>query len=276
MKRHKTSSVFILSLAVLSGSFLFSGCRDTEDTTKKKRISKSSSSATTEDPDEDASDPKEPDRDTDGIQLPTSSDSDDDFSSQSDPSPTTSIDTTLNNGHSISESGERYREIRRSTDVILSEDEALEYLQDSVTLQNDILDFRLLTSTPEDDPYAYQWYRFCVYCNDLRVENATFDVVCFYDGTIVEGRMEILTCNFKHDTNIITPDEALEAYNQSSSNTKSYTYKEMCYFFSGKEREMVPLVYVYRHESKDPTKAYTLLLDAETGEAVGYWPDAIT
>lgn len=251
----KSAFVAGISLAVVAGCFLITGCSIGEDGSSKETSKKR----------------RKPTEET------TIDESETD---ETDGNETTSqmsyvIDPNMNNGHSITESGERVREITRTTDVKLSEDEALQLLNDSVTLQNSILEFRFLESTPKDDPGAYQWYKFCVYCDGIRVDGATFEVVCFYDGTIVEGRREILTCTFQHDTSIVSETDALEAYREMTGDENSYDYKEMCYFFTGREKEECRLVYVFRHEDRDIFEACTLYIDAETGERVAIWHDAI-
>jgi hypothetical protein len=70
---------------------------------------------------------------------------------------TTVNSTKFNHGHSISEAGtDREREIRRSDTVITDDNQALKYLEESITLPSPDLSFSL-TETSEKDPGAYTW-----------------------------------------------------------------------------------------------------------------------
>ncbi|SCW26520.1 hypothetical protein SAMN02910456_00097 [Ruminococcaceae bacterium YRB3002] len=183
----------------------------------------------------------------------------------------------LNHGHSITEtSDERPYEIRRSGDVIMDQFEAQEYLEDTVTLPDKDMRF-MLDETSNDDPGAYLWYRFHIYKNDICIITEDFNVIAFTDGTICEGRTDVLTCNnFADPDNMIGPDAALEIYKQKSGDDRAFAY---CfnhnYHYQVKNNECI-LTYMYRYDAGHVEENYTLLLDAITGERVGGWPDAIS
>ena len=181
-----------------------------------------------------------------------------------------------NHGHSITETeDDRPREIRRSSSVIYNKDQAWGFLMDSVTLPYPNMNFQLI-DTSDDDPGAYMWYEFRVYIGGIPVVNADFDVIAFIDGTICEGRSEILTASFESTENTQKPEEILELYQNAENDKTSYEYQDMCYLFMGNVNEHVKLTYRYRHESMNILEGSTIYLDAKTGERVGYYKDAIT
>ncbi|MBO4459994.1 MAG: hypothetical protein J5778_04980 [Clostridiales bacterium] len=181
-----------------------------------------------------------------------------------------------NHGHSISETpDERPREIRRSDSVIYNKDQAWGYLVDSVDLPYPDMSFKLV-DTSDDDPGAYMWYEFLVCCGGIAVENAEFYVIAFTDGTICEGRSEIVTASFESCENTKDPEEILSIYQKENNDKNEYLYKDMCYLFMGNANEHVKLTYRYRHESMNILEGSTIYLDAKTGERVGYYKDAIT
>ena len=182
----------------------------------------------------------------------------------------------INHGHSISETAaERPREIKRSYDVIYTADEALEFLKKCVQLQSDDYTFKL-SDTSDDDPGAYMWYDFTVYYKGTAVDNSAFTVIAFTDGTIAEGREEFLTCTMADKSKVLSKDKALSQYKEKTNDKRKYKYKDAYYFFSGKAYSVCPYVYVYRYDCGDILENCTLLIDAETGERVGIWPDAIS
>ena len=187
------------------------------------------------------------------------------------------ISGVLNHGHSITEtSDDRPYEIRRSDDVIMDQFEALAYLEDTVSLPDKDMRF-MLDETSNDDPGAYLWYRFHIYKNDVCIITEDFDVIAFTDGTICEGRTDVLSCKtFADPGNMIGPDAALDIYMKESGDDRDFGY---CfnhnYHYLIKNNECI-LTYMYRYDTGHPEKNYTLLLDAITGERVGGWPDEIS
>ena len=185
--------------------------------------------------------------------------------------PTQTKGGVVNHGHSISEVLEnpREREIRRSSDVVLTEEEAYKYLIASVTLQNMGLHFEL-TETSDKDPGAYMWYKFTVYRGDLKVENAEFFVLAFTDGTICEGRADFLQASFYDADDVITPNEAQKIFVKANPQYDvRMRFVEKCYLYSGKYQERCPVVYVYRYSKG------RILVNAKTGDMIGLWKDQI-
>ena len=184
--------------------------------------------------------------------------------------PTETEKGVINHGHSIKEAGDYdNRLIRKTSDVILTEAEALKYLEDSITLQPEGLSFRL-TDTSDKDPGAFMWYEFTVFRGNLKVMNSEFRVICFTDGTICEGRSWFTTCAF-YDREILDSKTALEKYRESLTykDERNYGYAEKCYFFSGRQDERCPVIYIYRY------KGGKLLLDASNGKLIGLYKDWI-
>ena len=183
-------------------------------------------------------------------------------------------DPNFNHGHSISETDPfGQHEIRRSTDILIhNENEALDFLQDSFKYNQNLYTFEL-TDTSANDPGAYMWYEFTVYHDGIPVENSEFRVVAFTDGTIAEGRIEFFRCSLSDRTNLLSRDEALDLYIKNSGDNRAYVYQDEHYFFV--KQGVCPYVYVYRFENGKMAENTTLSLDAETGEMVGYRPDAI-
>lgn len=184
--------------------------------------------------------------------------------------------SNFNHGHSITETeSERPREIKRSLDIVIhNADEALEYLKDCVVLQDDDLVLKL-TDTSEDDPGAYMWYDFMVFYDGVAVENAVFTVIAFTDGTVAEGRTEFLTCTMADRSKALSTDEALSKYVEKYGVDRQYEYKASGYFFTGKGDAECPYAYTYRYDCGKVLENVTLVLDSETGERIGSWPDAI-
>ena len=182
----------------------------------------------------------------------------------------------INHGHSITETGDdRPYELRRSDDVIMDQFEAQKYLEDTVSLPDKDMRF-MMGETSNDDPGAYMWYRFYIYKNNVCIITEAFDVIAFTDGTICEGRTDILSCkNFADPDNMIGPDAALDIYKQNSGDDRDFVY---CfnhnYHYLIKNNECI-LAYMYRYDAGNPANNYTLLVDAITGERVGGWPDEI-
>lgn len=173
----------------------------------------------------------------------------------------------INHGHSISETtSPRDREISRTSDVILSSEEALKYLKDNVKLNDRTLSFEL-TATSDDDPGAYMWYEFTIFRNNIKVYNATFDVIAFTDGTICEGRTDAIGLDYGNTKGLLASDKALEIYLEKNSDTDDYKYEDKCYFFGG--GNSAPLVYIYKSDNA------TLFLDADDGTMIGFRPDEI-
>ena len=184
--------------------------------------------------------------------------------------PTETEKGVINHGHSIKDAGDYdNRLIRRTSDVILTEAQALKYLEDSITLQPEGLSFRL-TDTSDKDPGAFMWYEFTVFRGNLKVMNSEFRVICFTDGTICEGKSWFTTCAF-YDREILDSKTALEKYRETLTyeDKRNYGFAEKCYFFSGRQDERCPVVYIYRY------KGGRLLLDASNGKMIGLYKDMI-
>lgn len=183
--------------------------------------------------------------------------------------------TIVNHGHSISET-ERKRplEIRRSNTVLTNEEQARDYLDNSIKLKNKELSF-VLTDTSDDDPGAFMWYQYTVFRNEIEITNAKFFVIAFYDGTICEGKSDIKSCTFADPKDVLSPEDALAKYIETNNDDTSYKFTKIFYNFTGKSKEKCTLQYSYRHEAKFPTDSFTLYLNANTGEFIGITPDAI-
>ena len=180
----------------------------------------------------------------------------------------------FNHGYSIAVRPEKEpREIRRSDDIVHNADEALKYLQDSFKYPENLYTY-VLTDTSDDDPGAYMWYKFTVYYENIPVENSDFKVIAFTDGTIAEGRIEFFRCSQADRTNILSSDEALDKYIQESGDTRTYTYLDEHYYYSGAAGEN-PYVYIYRYDCGKILENTNLYLNAQTGELLGMRPDAI-
>ena len=182
----------------------------------------------------------------------------------------------INHGHSITETANnRPHEIRRSDEVIMDQNEALKFLEDTTSLPDSDMRF-MLGETSDDDPGAYLWYRFYIYKNDICIMNKGFDVIAFTDGTICEGRREVLSCRtFADPGDMMSPDEALKKYKQKSGDDRDFFYAfNQNYYYLSKSNECV-LTYMYRYDCGKVLENYTLLINAITGEEFGGWPDAI-
>lgn len=183
----------------------------------------------------------------------------------------------LNHGHSISEtSTDRPNELRRTDDVIMDEVEALKYLEDTVTLPDSDMRF-FMSETSDNDPGAYMWYGFDIYKDNICITNSRFTVVAFTDGTICEGRLEVLSCAVYADPDdMISPDEALDIYKKGSGDARDFLYCfDHNYIYRPKTNECI-LTYTYRYDCGRPLENTTLLLNAMTGEKEGIWTDAVT
>ena len=183
----------------------------------------------------------------------------------------------LNHGHSITETSvERPYEIRRSDDVIMDEYEAKQYLEDTVSLPDKDMRF-MMDETSDNDPGAYMWYRFHIYKDNICIMTEDFDVIAFTDGTICEGRTDVLSCKtFADPDDMLSPDDILAAYKKESGDDRDFGYCfNRNYHYLVKNNECI-LTYMYRYDAGHEEENYTLLLDAITGERVGGWPDAIS
>ena len=182
----------------------------------------------------------------------------------------------VNHGHSIKEaSGPRPDEIRRSDDLVMDQDEALKYLEDSVALPDSDMRF-LFAESSDNDPGAYMWYGFYIYKDNICINNRRFDVIAFTDGTVCTGKEDVLSCGaFASPEDEIGPDEALERYKQSpgSADHRDYHYAfNRNYNYQRMTNECI-LTYMYRYECGIPSENYTLILDAVSGEFMGRFPD---
>jgi len=175
----------------------------------------------------------------------------------------------INHGYSIKVREEPDpREIRRTSDVILTELEAYDFVKDNINIREPGLDF-ILTDTSDDDPSAYMWYEFTATFNGIKVMNATFTVVAFTDGSILEGRSEFSEAAFVDEDLIIPKEEALQKYRETSGDVRELRYIEMCYLFTGRYIERCQMVYVYRYNKG------SVLINAMTGELAGAYSDYI-
>ena len=187
----------------------------------------------------------------------------------------TTPDKDLNHGHSIAEAwGDRYNEIKRSDDILTNADQAKEYLESCVTLQDKDLEFRL-TDTSEDDPGAYMWYEFSAYYNGFIVMHSEFRVITFTDGTICEGDRSFLTCTFADPADIFSKEEALKIYAGNYNDDREYKYLETLYVFTGKGNTECSFTYKYKYDCGKVLENNTILVNAKNGDMVGCWPDAI-
>ena len=187
----------------------------------------------------------------------------------------TIVDPYFNHGYSISvASTDRPYEIKRSDDVLSNQDQALEYLLNCVELPGQDFKF-VLNDTSDNDPGAYMWYEFTLFYKDIEVRNADFTVITFTDGTICEGRTEILTCSFADSDDVISSSEALNIYTEKYQDDRDYKFIESCYFFTGKGNETCAFTYIFRYDCGKFGENETMVLNAKTGERLGCWPDAI-
>lgn len=199
----------------------------------------------------------------------------DNTSGSSEEEQETEITGTFNHGHSITDaSTDRPYEIKRSDDVLTNDFMALEYLTDCVELPGEDFEF-VLTDTSENDLGAYMWYKFNVSYKGILVMNGEFTVITFTDGTICEGRSQVLTCTFADPDDVIDRDEALRIYANENKDDRDYKYIEDLYCFTGKGNTECKYVYKFKYDCGNLSKNNTILLNAKTGEMVGCWPDAI-
>ena len=125
MRKCKSLGVLGLFLLFMTGCCLFAGCASNKTKSETKNTTRIITTTTT---------------------------------TETPPQTTTTkrIDRSLNRGHSIREIFDTEHEITRTSDVILSWEDALVFLNDSVKLQNASLEFRLYGYTLEKDILDYQ------------------------------------------------------------------------------------------------------------------------
>ena len=111
------------------------------------------------------------------------------------------------------------------------------------------------------------------YYRSIPVYGAAFRVLCFYDGTLIEGNKDFLHCTFQPDGLVVLDKyEALEKYRADSGDDLTYYYEDFFYRYTGEKKECCKLMYGYRHVYKDERELSILNLVAETGEYVGHYP----
>ena len=186
-------------------------------------------------------------------------------------------DPNFNHGYSISEVGTERRpdEITRSKDVVIHDSaEALEYLEGCVPSEGTGFTYEL-TDTSDDDPGAYMWYEFCLSYDDTVIDGTGFKVLAFTDGTIVEGFPEFLTYTAADKSNALSAEDVLQLYMDERGDNRQYIYKGSGYICAGRNDNVFHYAYTYRYDCGHVLENITLVLDAETGEVLGYRPDAI-
>lgn len=186
-------------------------------------------------------------------------------------------DPNFNHGYSISELGTERRpnEITRSKDVVIHDStEALEYLESCVPSDGTGFTYEL-TDTSDDDPGAFMWYEFCLSYDDTVIDGTGFTVLAFTDGTIVEGFPEFLTYTAADKSNALSAEDVLQLYMDESGDNRQYIYKGSGYICAGRNDNVFHYAYTYRYDCGHVLENITLVLDAETGEVLGYRPDAI-
>ena len=181
----------------------------------------------------------------------------------------------VNHGHSITERTEPdFNEMLRSDEVLYDGDEAYDFLMDNIIYpEREPYTFQL-TDSSMNDPGAYLWYDFTPFYNNIPVVGAEFRVITFNDGTILEGYEGFFRIVPDDLTGIKTPEEILEIYNKQSNDANDYRFFDEYYLYQ-KGGLSCPYVYVYRYDCGDVLRNTTLTLDAETGEMLGFRPDAI-
>ncbi len=181
----------------------------------------------------------------------------------------------VNHGHSITERTEPdFNEMLRSDEVLYDGDEAYDFLMDNIIYpEREPYTFQL-TDSSMNDPGAYLWYDFTPFYNNIPVVGAEFRVITFNDGTILEGYEGFFRIVPDDLSNIKTPEEILEIYNKQSNDANDYRFFDEYYLYQ-KGGQSCPYVYVYRYDCGDVLRNTTLTLDAETGERLGFMPDAI-
>ena len=186
-------------------------------------------------------------------------------------------DPNFNHGYSISEVGTERRpdEITRSKDVVIHDStEALEYLESCVPSDGTGFTYEI-TDTSDDDPGAYMWYEFCLSYDDTVIDGTGFTVLAFTDGTIVEGFPEFLTYTAADKSNALSAEDVLQLYMDERGDNRQYIYKGSGYICAGRNDNVFHYAYTYRYDCGHVLENITLVLDAETGEVLGYRPDAI-
>ena len=186
-------------------------------------------------------------------------------------------DPNFNHGYSISELGTERRpnEITRSKDVVIHDStEALEYLESCVPSDGTGFTYEI-TDTSDDDPGAYMWYEFCLSYDDTVIDGTGFTVLAFTDGTIVEGFPEFLTYTAADKSNALSAEDVLQLYMDERGDNRQYIYKGSGYICAGRNDNVFHYAYTYRYDCGHVLENITLVLDAETGEVLGYRPDAI-
>lgn len=181
----------------------------------------------------------------------------------------------VNHGHSITERTEPdFNEMLRSDEVLYDGDEAYDFLMDNIVYpEREPYTFQL-TDSSMNDPGAYLWYDFTPFYNNIPVVGAEFRVITFNDGTILEGYEGFFRIVPDDLTGIKTPEEILEIYNKQSNDANDYRFFDEYYLYQ-KGGLSCPYVYVYRYDCGDVLRNTTLTLNAETGEMLGFRPDAI-
>ena len=181
----------------------------------------------------------------------------------------------VNHGHSITERTEPdFNEMLRSDEVLYDGDEAYDFLMDNIIYpEREPYTFQL-TDSSMNDPGAYLWYDFTPFYNNIPVVGAEFRVITFNDGTILEGYEGFFRIVPDDLSNIKTHDEILEIYNKQSNDANDYRFFDEYYLYQ-KGGQSCPYVYVYRYDCGDVLRNTTLTLNAETGEMLGFRPDAI-
>ena len=181
----------------------------------------------------------------------------------------------VNHGHSITERTEPdFNEMLRSDEVLYDGDEAYDFLMDNIVYpEREPYTFQL-TDSSMNDPGAYLWYDFTPFYNNIPVVGAEFRVITFNDGTILEGYEGFFRIVPDDLTGIKTPEEILEIYNKQSNDANDYRFFDEYYLYQ-KGGQSCPYVYVYRYDCGDVLRNTTLTLNAETGEMLGFRPDAI-
>lgn len=183
--------------------------------------------------------------------------------------------SNVNHGYSITVRTEPDpKEILRSDEVLHGEFEASDFLLDNINYpENEPYSFSA-TASSVNDPGAYLWYDFTVFYNNIPIEGSEFKVITFNDGTIIEGDEGLFRAIPADLSGIKTPDEILEVYAKQNNDDRDYKYQNAHYYYKRRSGEC-PYVYVYRYDCGKVLENITLTLNAETGELLGYRPDAI-
>ncbi|MCR5210746.1 MAG: hypothetical protein K6C99_11085 [Lachnospiraceae bacterium] len=183
--------------------------------------------------------------------------------------------SNVNHGYSITDRTEPHpKEILRSDEVLHDEFEARDFLLDNINYPEREPYTFSATASSVNDPGAYLWYDFTVFYNNIPIEGSEFTVITFNDGTIIEGDEGLFRAIPADLSGIKTPDEILEIYAKQNYDDRDYKYQNAHYYYKRRSGEC-PYVYVYRYDCGKVLENITLTLNAETGELLGYRPDAI-